>query len=65
MDDFPSSDDCTLCGHIHPVLRPMFREALVKLPLQKLDLICEACIVGWGRNAGFPVEPVEPTHRLH
>jgi hypothetical protein len=59
MDDFVSEDDCSLCSKMWQSERSEFREVLDSIPLNRP--VCNACLMAFARNIGFPVrdDPVE------
>jgi len=52
-EDYVSEDQCALCSRIRPSERPAFRDHLDEIPLK--ETICNACLMAWARNVGFPV----------
>ena len=59
MPDFVSEDQCALCSGMWPSERPAFRSNLDEIPLH--ELVCNACLIAFWRNIGFPVTDVEQT----
>ena len=53
MSDNIDENDCILCGKLAPSERKKFREGLLRIPLDD-ELICDACLVAFGKNVGFP-----------
>jgi hypothetical protein len=43
-------EDCVLCGGIAPGEREAFRADLDRLPLDDVELICDACLMAFWRN---------------
>ena len=53
MTDHVSEDQCALCARMWASERPAFRAQLNKIPLK--DPVCDACVVAFFRNIGFPI----------
>jgi len=53
----PSEDECDVCGHLPPELRPIMRETLCDVPLRKL--ICDKCVIAIWSNLGVRIVPDE------
>ncbi len=52
-DESVSEDQCALCSRVRPGERAAFRANLDRIPLK--EAICDACLMAWARNVGFPV----------
>lgn len=59
MADFVSEDQCALCSAMWPSEREAFRANLDQIPLR--ETVCDACLIAFWRNIGFPVSDAEPT----
>jgi hypothetical protein len=59
MPDFVSEEQCVLCSAMRSSERATFRENLNRIPLS--DNICNACLIAFWRNIGFPVSDDGPT----
>jgi hypothetical protein len=60
MDEgYVSEQDCSLCSTMWASERPKFRKNIRGIPLDKP--VCNACLMAFARNIGFPVrdDPVE------
>jgi hypothetical protein len=59
MTEYVSEENCTLCSKMWPSERLEFRKNLYTIPLDKS--VCNACLMTFARNVGFPVrdDPVE------
>src|SRR6266480_2218844 len=53
MSDFVDEEHCPLCARYWPSERPAFRANLDTIPLK--EPICNAFLMVWARNIGFPV----------
>lgn len=53
MKDYTSEKDCSLCSGMWPSERSEFRKNLYSIPLDKPA--CNACVMAFARNVGFPV----------
>ena len=54
------ADDCIICGNWPERDRWVLREMLDTLPID-IELICDACLMAWARNVGFPVRDDDAT----
>ncbi len=59
-EDYVSEDQCALCSRIWPSERPAFRAHLDEIPLN--ETVCNACLMAWARNVGFPVRHDSTEH---
>ena len=53
MSDFVAEEHCPLCSRMWPSEREAFRANLYTISIG--DDICDACLMAWARNVGFPV----------
>ncbi len=58
-EEYVSEDQCALCSRMLPSERSAFRAHLDKIPLK--NAICNACLMAWARNIGFPVPDDDAT----
>jgi hypothetical protein len=54
-------DDCIICGKWPERDRWALRAMTEWLPLQEIESVCEACLMAWARNVGFPVSDDDAT----
>lgn len=60
MPDSVDEGHCVVCGGILPSEREAFRATLDALPLDD-EQICDACLMAFWRNLGFPLRDDDST----
>ena len=58
-EDYVSEDQCALCSRMWASERLAFRASLDTIPTN--EPICNACLMAWARNIGFPVRDDDVT----
>jgi hypothetical protein len=59
MSDSVGENGCAVCSQVRASERSAFRAKLAAIPLK--EPICNACLMAWARNVGFPVTDDGPT----
>jgi hypothetical protein len=59
MTDSVNEDQCAVCSVVPPIGRQLFRMDLYEISLR--EPVCNACLMAFFRNIGFPVRDDEET----
>ena len=61
MTIMTTENKCVICGDWPERDRWALREMNEWLPLQEIEDVCEACVMAWAHNVGFPVRDDDAT----